>query len=632
MNDHTRAFKALASALREQPHHAETRAEIQHIADVSSSWKALTELYESIAESLTDASLARSYWMLSAKIEDEALGLVDEAAKGYMHVLSLDPADAEALDALEALFTRTQRWTDLIGVTERRIEQTSDPESREQLYVRMARIYDEQLGRPEDAVASYKRVLELDPASHTALSALDALFTRQRMWSDLAENLEAQLALAVEDEQQIALMLRLAALRETQMNQLEQAIEGYRSVLERDISNAEALTALERLGSDPAHELVIADLLEPLYRQIGDYQKLIGAHEVQVRRAGEPARRVELLHQIAQLHEDAAADLNNAFATLARALREDPANDQTQTQIDRVARATGRFEDLAQVYRQLGSEAVAEDPALGATLTMMSARVYESDIGNLDVAIGLYTKVLDIDPAHLQAAESLERLYRQTERYSELSEILQRKAEILHEDPAAQKDALFQAAAIEEDVLEKPEAAIAVYNKVLAIDEDDVRALDALIKRYLGLSRWQDLLGVYERKADLVGDPEEKKRIYYQVGAVYERELGSVSQAIETYTKILELDPDDLQALSRLDVLYEQAQNWPELLGVLTRESEMCDVPDEAISLPVPDRGALREAPRRRDAVDRALSRDPPAPGRPRAHPRGSRRPQGRHA
>ncbi len=583
LNDHARAFKALASALREQPHHGETRAEIERIADMSSTWKELTELYESIAENLTDAQLARSYWMRSAQIEDQQLGLVDDAAKGYVHVLSLDPADAEALDALEALFTRTQRWTDLIGVTERRIEQTADPDQREQLYVRMARIYDEQLGRPDDAVSSYKRVLELDPASQTALTALDQLFTRQRMWSDLAENLEAQLSLATDDDQQVALMLRLASLRETQMNQIEQAIEGYRSVLERDISNAEALGALERLGQDAAHELVIADLLEPLYRQIGDYQKLIGAHEVQVRRADDPNRRVELLHQIAQLHEDAAADLNNAFSTLARALKEDPANGETQTQIDRVARATGRFEDLAQVYRDLGSEVVGNDPALGATLTMMSARVYEADIGNLDTAIGLYTKVLEIDGSHLAAAESLERLYRQSERYSELSQILQRKAEILVE-PQDQKDALFQAAAIEEDVLEKPEDAIAVYKKVLAIDEDDVRALDALIKRYLGLSRWQDLLAVYERKADLVADPDEKKRIYYQVGAVYERELGSVEQAIETYTKILELDPDDLQALSRLDVLYEQAQNWQELLGVLTRESEMCEDPNEAIS------------------------------------------------
>jgi golgin subfamily B member 1 len=583
LNDHPRAFKALSAALREQPHHQETRAELQRIADISNSWKELTELYESIGENLTDAALARSYWMLSARIEDEALGLVDDAAKGYMHVLSLDPGDAEALDALEALFMRTQRWTDLIGVIERRVEQTADPAQRETLYVRMARIYDDQLGRPEDAVTCYKRVLELDPTSQAALAALDAVLTRQRMWPELAENLEAQLALAAGEDEQIALMLRLASLRETQMNQIEQAIEGYRSVLERDLTNATALTALERLGQDAQHELVIADLLEPLYRQIGDYQKLIGAHEVQVRRSEDPARRVDLLHQIAQLYEDAAADLNNAFATLARALREDPANEQTQQQIDRVARATGRFEDLAQVYRTLGAEVVEQDPALGGALTMMSARVYEGDIGNVEVAIGLYTRVLEIDGTHLAAAEALERLYRQSERYAELSQILQRKAEILQE-PQDQKDALFQAAAIEEDVLEQPEEAIAVYKKVLSIDEDDVRALEALIKRYLGLSRWADLLAVYERKAELVADPDEKKRIYYQVGAVYERELGSVQQAIDTYQKLLELDPDDLQALSRLDVLYEQAQNWQELLGILTRESEMCEDPNEAIS------------------------------------------------
>lgn len=581
LNDHERAFKALAAALKEQPAHAETRAEIERIAEISTTWKALTDLYDQIGETLTDAHLARGYWMRSAQIDDQQLGLVDEAAKGYTHVLSLDPGDVEALDALETLFSRTNRWTDLIGVIERRIEQTADPERREQLYGQMASIYDQQLGRPDDAVTSYKRVLELDPASTTALAALDALFTRQRMWADLAENLESQLSLATDDEAQIALMLRLASLRETEMAQVDQAIEGYRSVLERDVSNAAALGALERLGREPAYELVIADLLEPLYRQIGDYQKLIGAHEVQVRRADDATRRVELLHQIAQLHEDAAADLGSAFATLARALEEDPANDQTVTQIDRVARATGRFADLATVYQRLGAK--QEDAQLASALIMMSARVYEADIGDVDTAISLYRRVLEIDPVSLAAAESLERLFRQSERYQDLSLILQRKAEIVDE-PADKKDALFQAAAIEEDVLEQPEAAIAVYQKVLAIDEDDLRALDALIKRYLGLSRWSDLLAVYSKKADLVADPEEKKRIYYQVGAVYERELGDVAQAIDTYTKILELDPDDLQALSRLDVLYEQARNWQELLGVLTRESEMCEDPNEAIS------------------------------------------------
>ena len=133
--------------------------------------------------------------------------------------------------------------------------------------------------------------------------------------ANLAENLEKQLSLAATDEEQLALMLRLAALRETEMAQVEVAIEGYRAVLERDASNAQAFSALERLGTQEAYELVIADLLEPFYTQLGDHQKLIGALEVQVKRSDDPSRRVELLHRIAQLHEDAAQDFDAAFET-----------------------------------------------------------------------------------------------------------------------------------------------------------------------------------------------------------------------------------------------------------------------------------------------------------------------------
>ena len=46
---------------------------------------------------------------------------------------------------------------------------------------------------------------------------------------------------------------------------------------------------------------------------------------------------------------------------------------------------------------------------------------------------------------------------------------------------------------------------------------------------------------------------------------------------------------------------------------MLTRESEMTGDPERGDQLPVPDRRALREAPRRRAARGRALSRDPPA-------------------
>jgi tetratricopeptide (TPR) repeat protein len=161
------------------------------------------------------------------------------------------------------------------------------------------------------------------------------------MWVDLADNLEAQLRLAEGEDAELHLMLRLATLRERDMGQIPEAIEGYRQVLDRDPGNVNALAALERLGESPDNELAIAEILEPLYRQAGNFQKLIGVHEVQVRNANDANRKVELLHQVATLYSDAAGDLNAAFETLARALREDPSSESTQHGLERLARSTG---------------------------------------------------------------------------------------------------------------------------------------------------------------------------------------------------------------------------------------------------------------------------------------------------
>jgi tetratricopeptide (TPR) repeat protein len=575
-----RALDAQARALKEDPSLADSRLELEQLAEQAGAWDQLIKIYNDVAGSLSDPDLARQYWMRLASIE-ERLGKVDEAASSYEKVLALDPADAEALQAMDALYRRTGHWEELIGVFRKRIELAQDAGDREAIYAQMAQVYEEKLGKPDEAIAAYREVLSLDPTSQVALHQLDGLLSRSGLWTDLAENLETQLGLADTDESQLGLMLRLAALREGEMRQVDAAIEGYRQVLDRDPTNQTALAALERLGQSPTHSLAIAEILEPLYRTQGDYQKLIGVHEVQVARTADPERKVELLHQIAQLHEDAAGDLNASFETMARALAADPTNDSTQEGLDRLARATGRFQDLAQVFEQLaGSQ---EDPEIGSRLFSSAARVYELEVRDVDRAIELYRRVLSIDPTNLAAAESLQGLFQSAERYADMSLILQRKAEIL-EDVDQQKYALYQAAQIEEEVLERQEQSIAVYLKILEIDGEDLRSIDALIKLYLGLSRWEELLSVYSKKADLVADPEEKKLIFYQVGAVYERELSDVRRAIDTYQKVLELDPDDLTALGRLDVLFQSSGNWQELLSILQHEAELTADPAEAVS------------------------------------------------
>ncbi len=581
IGDQARAFDAYARALRVMPESVETLQRLELLAVEQNRFDDLYALVEELAAATTDPDLSRALWLKSAMIHDNQRNDVDKAVHAYNQILESDPGDHEVLDWLDALYRRTERWRDLLGVVRRKAELASDPERQEELLAQNAMVYEEMLEEPESAIGVYNDILELDPTSQRALVALDRLYERLERWTDLADNIGRQLSIADDPEAQTSLMLRLAVLRETRMDAIEAAIEIYREVLDRDPTVPAALEALERLIQREDQQLAIAGVLEPIYRDSSQYEKLIQVHEIQAAHAESPDMQVELLHQIAELYEVALEDYGNAFYSYARALAADPADLNTQEQLERIARATGAFEQLAQVYEERVQG--LEDPALAAQLHVKAATIREDQLADYDTSIAHYQRVLAIDPDHIESATALERLFQMAERYEELAQILLKKAQIL-DIPDDQKSHLYRAAAIYEDLLERPNDAIGVYQKVLDVDSEDLPALDKLIELHLRLEKWPELLGFYERKADIVFDPDEKKALYLEVGAVYEREVGDVDKAIDTYQRILEIDPDDLTAIQRLDALYQASGNWEELRNILEREAELAGDPNEVIS------------------------------------------------
>jgi golgin subfamily B member 1 len=579
--DTAQAFAAFAQAFREAPDSESTLGRLEVLAVEQERFGDLVALVGETAAQVEDPDLARTLWIKSANMYDVQIGDVDGAVGAYRQVLEQDPSDIEVLSALEALYRRTERWRDLAGVLRRRAEIATDPAEKEELLAQTAAIHDQFLEEPEQAIGIHKEILEIDPTSQGALSALDDLYARQELWTDLADNVQRQLEMAADPDQEIALMLRLADLREKRMSAVDAAIEIYREVLDRDPSSPQALGALERLLEAPEHQVVIAEVLEPIYRDANQFEKLIGVHEIQATHASSPDRRVELLHRIAELHEVALDRPDLSFQSFARALAEDPANTMTQDQLERMARATGDMEALAQVYEQQVQH--VEDPPLAASLHVKAAEIREEQLGDHENAIAHYRRVLELDETHLEAATALERLFQMGERYEELAGIYLQKAQMLTA-PEEQKDHLFRAAQLYEEILERPNDAITVHHQILEIDPEDLTALDKLIELYLRLEQWEKLLDVYTRKADIVVDPDEKKRLYLEVGAVYERELQNIEKAIDTYQRILEIDPDELMAVGRLDALYQATENWEELLSVLEREADLAGDPNEVIS------------------------------------------------
>ncbi|MDX2023641.1 MAG: tetratricopeptide repeat protein [Deltaproteobacteria bacterium] len=607
------AFEAYAAAFKESPASGKARAALQDLAATLERWDGLAALYE---EALTagglEPSLERELLTVLAEVYDTRLGRSDKAVACLQRAQEIAPEDASALDSLVNLYTRTERWPELVETLKRKAELVTDGEVRQEIYERIATIAEEMTGNNADAIAAWKEVLSENASSVRALRALDRLYAHEGLDTELADNLQRQLELTADPEDVVTLLSRLGLLREQRLGQVAAAVETYRRLLEIEPEHAATITALERILPNPAHEQALAELLEPVYRARGDFASLIRVIEIQIKHIEEPQRRLQRLHEIATCYEDGLDDPVRAYEALARGLVEDALDAETHRRIERLARVLGRFEDLIERYRTI-VKSVAE-PELKRALFHKIAQLASQEVGRDDVAAEAYLQAIEVAPNDLEAADALQAIYTRSGDYKQLVSLYRKKMDMVS-DPGVRKDLGFKAAQIYEEILETPDEAIGAFKQILATDDADRAALENLERLYVRLGRWSDLKDVYSRKAELAQDPAERKRSLYVLGQVYDRELADPARAIETYSSVLDIDPNDMEALQALDRLYAQTERWYDLLAILERQTELSPSSAEVVSLRfrVGDlwREKLGDLARACEAYGQVLSIDP---------------------
>ncbi|MBN1769903.1 MAG: tetratricopeptide repeat protein [Deltaproteobacteria bacterium] len=576
-----RAFETHQRALRLSPQDEQVLVDIEQLASLLDAWPTVTRLLVEVVEAVEEREVRLRLWLKVATIRENFLSDPKGATLAYQKALEADGTALDALDALERLFESEERHEELQDIYRRRVSIEVDPGRKEFYYAQMAFIHDEILGRSDDAIACYRDILAFDPSNDKALRALELLYRRLERWAELADVFGRLLEKAETPEEGTALKLQLAELRYRQMKEVDVAIDLYREILEADAHQGEAVRALEQILAQPDFELTVARTLEPVYRELQDFPKLIAVQEILVKHAETAHEKVDLLHQVAQLHEVAGDNPEEALNVYARALHEDPADEPTLEHIERLARVLGRPERLVLAIEQEVGR--VEDLDLLVRLHARAAEMAEREMGDLDRAIQHHRAVLAKDPSSMDALASLERIYATTERYEDLALVYLKKAEVV-QDPAEVKEQFFQAGRIYEEILDRRDRAIAVFLSLHEFDPEDMAAIDKLILLYMTGQSWNELLALYEKKSDLVGDLEEKKRILLEMGAVFRLEVKDQQRAIDTYKRILELDPLDVQAIAQLDELYEETESWHELLHILERESDIATDPNDVLA------------------------------------------------
>src|SRR5690606_6242488 len=235
---------------------------------------------------------------------------------------------------------------------------------------------------------------------------------------------------------------------------------------------------LEGIKAGRVAQLAAASVLEPVYDAMGEWPKLISVLEVQVRHTEGPFSQVDLLHRIARLYEENLGDHHQAFETYARAVSFDSQNEESLGSLERLAMMIERWPAVAELYdAQL--EGLEDEPEQLVELALRVAQVYEVQLENVDQAVARYRRVLDADPENQSAVRALDRLFTQTERWSELSEILIKEAEI-GESPEEILEFKFRLGQVYQNQLGDLDRAIDAYREVINAAPENVQTLEAL--------------------------------------------------------------------------------------------------------------------------------------------------------
>ena len=139
-----------------------------------------------------------------------------------------------------------------------------------------------------------------------------------------------------------------------------------------------------------------------------------------------------------------------------------------------------------------------------------------------------------------QARAALARLYRRTEKWNALLDLMKDEIERLPEgDVAARVARLFEVVEIYRDRLRLDVMVINTYNAILKLDPDNQRATDELAAKFRALGRWNDLIAVLTRKSEAPNVPDDERvKLLREVADLWSERFGNFANAIKPLERI----------------------------------------------------------------------------------------------
>lgn len=604
LEDFDNAIDVYARLFNEDTSDESTWETLARLAKLGSQWSRLGKILgrpidEAGVQDEATARLAK----YAARVYVERLGNQHRAAQLYEKALAFDSSDIDAFGALETAYKHTASSDKLLQLYRDQADGAESDERRVRLLHERARLFRDALAQPAEAIATYREILEVSPNDSEATSGLEGLLALAHDWAGLAARLRERIDQSAGRGDEVALKLHLAELLEEKLGEASSAIDVYEDVANIDPKEARAVWALERLVQQPAHTLRVSRILEPIYRQLDQWKKLIAVLEAQAELIDDDAARVAVLCEIGGLHEQRGRDTALAFLAFERAFVCDPGNEQVRAQVDRLAAQRDAWNEHVAAYE--AALAKTDDVTVKTTLLTTLARVHDEKRGDPRSAIAVYERLSAHDKEDPSPLDALESLHTMVGDWLGLTRVFSRKVELAF-DVQERGELLRRLGSVQEELLSDTGAAILTYTRAVTEDDTDELALEALDRLYLAENNSQELANVLARRVELARDAATRVELGLRLGQVLNQQLHQPDQAIGAFQRVLDEDASVLPALTALAVLFERQGMWRELLDNLAQQQALATTSAERVQL-LQRSGEILE--KRQGELEEALSR-----------------------
>lgn len=587
-------------------------------------------------QSATEQGRALALQRLS-QIYLDRLGRIEDGVAAIEQAHAGLPADISILEDLINAYERSGKAAQLATALERLYTLHIDAKARSGIAYRIGRIYEESLKDDVHAAAWYARELERSPADAAALEALGSLYAKHAQWRQMVQMRLAEAEACQDGPRRAVALAAVARIVETKLQDASEACRLHARALAAHTSYVPSFMALERLlGADGRHSELIKlyeqtveatndpdernallfkigriqeDILGSPRAAYGAYERVVGngaahaqleslhamqrsaergqlwaelvrAFEHEANLTKDPQKKAAILHRAAEVVADEIGEVDGACARFKRVLELDAKYEPTLLAYAGLLLRSGRWDEWLNVQKR-HLLATPVGPAR-APLQYELGRILEEHLGKRGDAITAYRDALGSNPQHLLAQLALERLLSAEERWADLVEIYEKSNAI--GDSAVVARRLCRAAEILEHRLAKPEPALTMFDKVLAVAPDFGRALQGRLRLLCHARSSKVLAEAYAAQALAWGDSPDGRLASFREAEVRRDELGQSDKAIAALERVVAADPSDLAAWIALEELETALGNWQALSGILTAEVRLLSDPSARVA------------------------------------------------